>query len=80
MISYSSNISLSTYSKVLLFVAFKSSNDAFPALYASLHLNAQRHHLSPYFKPGKPPLGVVKSFPCELVYSKNSSVTSAHTV
>ena len=47
---------------VNLFVAFATTGGAFPACLACSHLNAQRHHLSPFFNPGNElPPGVDKS-------------------
>ena len=55
---------------------------ALPACLASSQRNAQRHHWSPAFKPGKPNSGrgVTRSFPLLRENSKNSSVRTAQTV
>ena len=55
---------------------------ATPAIRASSHLRAHKHHLSPAFNPGKlnSGLAVVRSFPLRFVKSRNSSVIIAQTV
>jgi hypothetical protein len=58
-----------------LSVAFISTGGASPALRASSHLCAQRHHLSPGFNPGNPGCEVIKLFPFVLVKFKNLEVT-----
>ena len=63
-------------------VASKITGGATPALMASLHLEAQTHHLSPGLSPGKPNcgLGVDKSLPKDLVYSRKVWVICVQTV
>ena len=47
------------------FVASSTTGGAQPDMYASFHLRAHKHHLSPGTKPGKlnNGLGDVRSFP-----------------
>ena len=40
---------------------------------------AHRHHISPGLRPGNPPLGVERSLPWPLVYSKKPWVTCKNT-
>jgi len=54
---------------------------ALPALCASTHLRAHRHHLSPAVNPGNDGgRAADRSFPLLFVNSKNLSSTTAHTV
>ena len=77
---YSKSISFSIKLVVAIDVASAIIFGAQPASYASFHLNAHKHHLSPSFKPGKPNCGtaLVKSFPFDFEYCKNSLVRIAH--
>ena len=63
-------------------VASKSTGHAEPAFTAASHVRAQTHHESPGFKPGneKCGAGVIKSLPCDFANSRNSCVTTQHTV
>jgi len=63
-------------------VASKITKGALPAFSACNHLEIHNHHLSPGFKPGKFQcgMGVIKSFPLEAEYSKNSLVIIAQRV
>lgn len=65
-----------------MLVDSKITFGAFPALNASCHLEAQRHHLSPSRKPGKLYSGtlVLKSLPTKIEKFKNASVIIQHTV
>ena len=65
--------------KVASCVALILTNGAYPSIMASLHLEAQRHHLSPGFRPGKLPLLVDKSLPLLLVKLRKLWVIVAHT-
>ena len=62
------------YFNAILFVDSAIILGAFPALYASNHRKAHKHHLSPATNPGNlPGIGVIKLFPLLLVNCKNSS-------
>ena len=78
----SSRTSILIYSRVLICVDSKIIGGATFSLYASIHLDTHRHHLSPSFKPLKLYIGLsfVKSFPLLFENSKNKSVTTAQTV
>src|SRR3954471_1243503 len=63
-------------------VAARTTFGACPASSASCHRGAQRHHLSPGCRPGKPNcrLGVDKSFPAAFEKARNSAVRTTQTV
>ncbi len=67
--------------KAFSFVASSTTGGAQPATYASFHLRAHKHHLSPGTKPGKlyNGFGDDRSFPLDLVKSRNSWVITAAT-
>ena len=61
--------SLSIYYSALSLVAGNTTYGAFPTLYASNHLKAHKHQLSPGFKPGNEwPRGVDRSFPFNILF------------
>ena len=63
-----------TIEVVAILVDFRITFGAFPASKASFHLEAQRHHKSPWTRPlnSNSGLGVDKSFPTDFENSKNS--------
>ena len=77
---YFRKISKFTYFNTSRCVHSKSINGATPLLYASIHLDTHKHHLSPGFNPGNPFLGVIKSLPFLYVKCKKSFVTIAQTM
>ena len=72
----------STTSRVFRCVASRSTGGAQPSSSACFHLFAQRHHLSPGFRPGNriSGLGVVRSLPALALNVRNASSTTTHTV
>ena len=78
----SSSSSKGIISNALMFVASRSTGQAIPWFSASSHVLAHTHQESPGFSPGKLNcgIGVIKSLPCILANSRNSSVTIQQTV
>ena len=73
--------SIVTNSNDLSYVAFKFTFGALPALKASFQRRTHKHHESPGLSPGNfiLGLGVMRSFPWDLVNSKNYYVIIAQT-
>src|SRR5210317_15833 len=71
-----------TIERVAILVDFNITLGALPALKASSHLEAHKHHLSPSHKPGKLYSGilVLRSLPTDFEKLKNSFVIIQQTV
>ena len=74
-----SNSEFARYCFAFMWVDSNTTSGSIPAFFACAYRSAQMHHLSPFFKPGKLPCAVDRSFPFDFVYCRNSSDILAHT-